>query len=74
MTTATLNLDEANILEAIQMWTRSKGYRPTGAPAALRHEKGDRPAEGETFSASIAVEPLPACTPNYPDPYGLDRS
>ena len=38
------------ILEAIQMWTRSKGYRPTGAPAALRHEKGDRPAEGETFS------------------------
>ncbi len=67
MATATLNLIEADIIEAIRMWTIAKGHRPlTGAVVSLHHDKGDRPTDRESFSASIQVEPLPRA--DYPDP------
>ena len=65
MATATLNLDEIEIIEAIVLWARSKGYQPLrAAGVSLHHDKGDRPTDRETFTASIQVVPIGAPSPS----------
>lgn len=55
MATITVNLEETDICDAIDLWVRAKGMVPRGR-ARVTVTKGDRPFDGDETSASIEAE------------------